>query len=465
MIRKNQRQLNWINAFSDGVLVLLSYLFASWLWLDVVRQGSNMAGLENWYSGMGWAAALYAVCTVLILHAMKVYRTTRIKKRHVELRNICLGNALALIIVAAGLYLFRLQDFSRGVLGVFYLTVCTTLLGKRIVLRALLRRMRSKGYNLKHILVVGNGTLAQRYVEAVAADETLGIRVREMVPVGVELIPQLEKRLSNQGIDEVILALAPEEIGVTIPVIQQCEKSGVKMSIVPFYNDVIPTRPTVDLVGDMKLIQLRTTPLDEPINSVFKRGFDILASIIGLIILSPLLLVLALLVKLSSPGPVLFRQERVGRNKKNFQMLKFRSMKVNAEQDTAWSKAGDNRRTWIGSFMRKVSIDELPQLINVLKGDMSLVGPRPEIPHFVEQFAETVPLYMVRNQVRPGITGWAQVNGLRGDTSIPDRIKHDLWYIENWSFGLDMKILFMTVFGGMVNGETVGICSEKGQNV
>ena len=266
----------------------------------------------------------------------------------------------------------------------------------------------------------------------------------------------LETQLHGDGIDEVVLALEPEELGVTVPVIQLCEKSGTKVSVIPFYNDVIPTRATIDNLGAIKLIQLRTTPLDEPFNAALKRGFDILVSLLGLIVLSPLMLIIAVAIKLSSPGPVLFKQERVGLNKKHFTMLKFRSMKVNDAQDTAWSKDEDSRRTAVGSILRKFSLDELPQLFNVLGGDMSLIGPRPEIPFFVEQFRETVPLYMVKNQVRPGITGWAQVNGYRGDTSIPKRIEHDIWYIENWSFGLDMKIIFMTVFGGMINREVVG---------
>lgn len=192
-----------------------------------------------------------------------------------------------------------------------------------------------------------------------------------------------------------------------------------------------------------------------------KRTFDAAASFFLLILLSPLFLFLAAAIKLSSPGPIFFKQERIGLNKKTFVMYKFRSMKVNDKQDTAWSTSTDDRRTWIGALMRKTSLDELPQLFNTLKGDMSLVGPRPEIPYFVEQFRETVPLYMVKYQVRPGMTGWAQVNGYRGDTSIPARVEHDLWYIENWSVGLDIKILFMTAFGGMVNSEKVSIAPKS----
>ena len=177
------------------------------------------------------------------------------------------------------------------------------------------------------------------------------------------------------------------------------------------------------------------------------------ASSLGLILLSPLMLFIAIGVKLSSPGPVLFRQTRVGFNRREFQMLKFRSMRVNQEEKTAWTKDTDPRRTKFGALIRKVSLDELPQLFNVLKGDMSLIGPRPELPYFVEMFRESVPLYMVKHQVKPGITGWAQVNGYRGDTSVQKRIELDLWYIEHWSVSLDIRILLRTVFGGMINKE------------
>ena len=180
---------------------------------------------------------------------------------------------------------------------------------------------------------------------------------------------------------------------------------------------------------------------------------DIVGSLVLIVLSSPVMLLAAVGVKLSSPGPIIFRQKRVGLNKKPFYMYKFRSMRVNAASDTGWSTNSDPRKTRFGSFIRKFSIDELPQFFNVLKGDMSLVGPRPELPHFVDQFKEEIPLYMVKHQVRPGITGWAQVNGLRGDTSIKERIEHDVYYIENWSILLDIKILFLTLFKGFVNQE------------
>ena len=462
MIQKNQKKLNRLNVLSDAVLIVLCYLFASWLWLDVIKnKAGNMAALSSLNARGILAAVIYAVWTVFLLTLFRVYHTSRVHRTGPEAARILAGNAIALATAASALFLFRLQDFSRGVLAVYFLSSSAVLIGKRKILRFLLRRMRARGYNLKHMLVVGGGKLAQRYMQNVKAEPSLGIHVEQCLTPDDSLLEKLESRLHGAGIDEVILALAPDELGVTADVIQVCEKCGTKISVVPFYNDVIPTQPTIDTVGNLKLIQLRTTPLDEPVNALTKRAFDIVVSGLLLVILSPLFLILAIAIRLSSSGPVLFRQERIGLNKKPFIMYKFRSMRVNDEQDTAWSGSSDDRRTWLGAFLRKVSIDELPQLWNVLTGTMSLVGPRPEIPYYVERFRETVPLYMVKYQVRPGMTGWAQIHGLRGDTSIPARVEHDLWYIENWSLGLDIKILFKTALGGMVNQENVSSAANS----
>ena len=200
-------------------------------------------------------------------------------------------------------------------------------------------------------------------------------------------------------------------------------------------------------------MNIRRIPLDNWANAFLKRAMDVAGSLVLMILTSPLMLFAAVGVKLSSPGPVIFSQERVGRGKKPFSMYKFRSMRVNPRQETGWSRDRDSRKTKFGAFIRKFSIDELPQFFNVFKGDMSLVGPRPEVPYYVEQFKEEIPLYMVKHQVRPGITGWAQVNGLRGDTSIKERIEHDIYYIEHWSPAFDVKILFLTLFKGVVNSE------------
>ena len=462
MIQKNQRLLNRLNALSDGVLVLLSYLLACWLWLDVISQDqANLAHITGLRSGALLAALIYAAWTVLLLWSFRVYRTSRTHQARMQTGRILAGNAIALLTAAAGLYLFRLQDFSRGVLAVYFVFSSAALIAKRSALQAVLRYARSRGYNLKHMLVIGGGQMAQRYIQSVENRPWLGIHVAGCLAPDQTLLARLEKRLHGAGIDEVILALEPEEVSVTRDVIEVCEKCGTKICVIPFYNDVIPTRPTIDMVGEIKLIQLRTTPLDDPLNAFVKRAFDLLVSLLLLILLSPLFLALAIAIKLSSPGPVFFKQERIGLNKKTFIMYKFRSMRVNDRQNTAWSTSADDRRTKVGALLCKTSLDEFPQLLNVIRGDMSLVGPRPEIPYYVEQFRETVPLYMVKYQVRPGMTGWAQVNGYRGDTSIPARVEHDLWYIENWSLGLDLKILLMTACGGMINGEKLKAAKKK----
>ena len=230
---------------------------------------------------------------------------------------------------------------------------------------------------------------------------------------------ELEKILENNRLDEIALTLALREYYKLKRIVAICEKSGVHTKFVPDYNDIIPTRPyTEDLLG-LPVVNIRHVPLTNSFNMICKRAMDIVGAIVAIIIFSPVMLVTAVLVKTTSKGPLIYKQ--------------------------------DPRVTKVGRVIRKTSIDELPQLFNILKGDMSLVGPRPERPFFVEKFREEIPRYMVKHQVRPGLTGWAQVNGYRGDTSIKKRIEYDLYYIENWTMGLDIKILFLTFFKGFVN--------------
>ena len=299
--------------------------------------------------------------------------------------------------------------------------------------------------------------MAHRYSREIREDRELGYHLAGYVAEKPDEdwdekwlggFDRLEEVLDSCRPDEVISAIETEDLSRTPAIISACEKTGCKLSIVPFYADYMAARPNFDDLNGIPLLNIRYIPLDNLANAFLKRTMDIVGSALILILLSPLMLATAIGVKISSPGPIIFRQERVGRNKKPFTMYKFRSMRVNSEETTAWSQNTDSRKTKFGSFIRKYSIDELPQFWNVLKGDMSLVGPRPELPFFVDRFKEEVPLYMVKHQVRPGITGWAQINGLRGDTSIKARIEHDLYYIEHWSLGFDVKILWITVFGG-----------------
>ena len=244
MIQRNQKKLNRLNVLSDGVLIVLCYLFASWLWLDVIKnKAGNMAALSSLNARGVLAAVIYAVWTVFLLTLFRVYHTSRVHRSGRESARILAGNAIALATAASALFLFRLQDFSRGVLGVYFLSSSAVLIGKRKILRFLLRCMRARGYNLKHMLVVGGGKLAERYVQNVKAEPSLGIHVEQCLIPSEGMLEKLESRLHGAGIDEVILALAPDELRVTADVIQVCEKCGTKISVVPFYNDVIPTRP------------------------------------------------------------------------------------------------------------------------------------------------------------------------------------------------------------------------------
>lgn len=263
----------------------------------------------------------------------------------------------------------------------------------------------------------------------------------------------LEIILPENKLDEIAITLSLKDYDYLERIVGICEKSGVHTKFIPDYNSLIPSKPyTEDLMG-LPVINIRYVPLTNMGNKLIKRVVDIAGSLFGIIVTSPVMLLAALLVKLTSPGPVIFRQERVGLHNRPFYMYKFRSMEQQkpTEEKKAWTVRDDPRVTRVGKLLRRTSLDELPQLFNILKGDMSLVGPRPERPLFVEKFKEEIPRYMVKHQVRPGLTGWAQVNGLRGDTSIRKRIDYDIYYIENWTLGFDIKIIFMTFFTGFVN--------------
>ena len=322
-----------------------------------------------------------------------------------------------------------------------------------------------KGLNQKQIILVGYSRAAEEYIDRIEANPQWGYIVRgildDNVPAGtvykgikvIGRIANLTVILPANRLDEIAITLGLSEYYRLEEIVAMCEKSGVHTKFIPDYNKIIPTKPyTEDILG-LPVINIRYVPLSNTFNSMVKRVMDIFGSIAAIIVSSPVMLLMCILIKATSPGPLIYRQERVGLHNKTFWMYKFRSMEIQpeSEEKKAWTVKNDPRVTGIGKFMRRTSIDELPQLFNILKGDMSLVGPRPERPFFVEKFREEIPRYMVKHQVRPGLTGWAQVNGYRGDTSIRKRIDCDLYYIENWSIGFDIKILFLTIFKGFIN--------------
>ena len=457
MIRKNQTLITTIHIFSDGFLTLLAYFVALNIRFDLLKGTVSIPLLDRRFV---LAAVAYSALIVIVYYLLHLYRMDRLKSAWTEMFTVLLSNLFGTLILIAALYMLRIMDFSRLAIVFFWALSSAFVIAKRLLMRGLLSYFRARGRNLTHVAVIGDGHLALQYLQDLAARPQLGICVDgyisavEKPEMGRRLgsYEQLGDILQRYEFDELVIALEPHEIQFLKYAIEVAEKEGVRLSIIPFYNDIYPAHPTIETVGRTKLIDLRATPLDHLFGAAVKRSMDIAGALIMIVLCAPLMLAIAIGVKLSSPGPVLFRQERVGKNKKPFHMLKFRSMRVDADPN-GWSVEDDPRKTKFGSFIRKFSLDELPQAFNVLVGQMSLVGPRPEIPFYVRQFKEEVPLYLVRQQVRPGMTGWAQIHGLRGNTSINARVEYDIWYIENWSLALDIKILFKTAFGGMINRE------------
>ncbi len=456
MIKENLRMLNRLNVLLDGVIVFISLPLAFWLRFFLLP-GGEIAVPFRYYL---YLALLLVPVYLIIFASFGLYEPAR-KKR--EMNRLLFACLLGMVLTLTILFLFKEIHFSRLAL-VFYFLLSTGGFGiKRSLLRNLLAYYRRKGYNQKSVLIVGDSPLSRQYRDVITSDRELGYRAigyiaarpapdrKEDAYLGH--YGELEAALDRFCPDEVVAALPAEDVSLTPAVIEACEKAGVKLSIIPFYAEYMPSNPQFDDVSGIPLINIRRIPLDNWGNAFLKRTMDIIGALILTVLTSPLMLIAAVGVKLSSPGPIIFRQKRVGRNKKIFYMYKFRSMRMNGKQETGWSTDRDDRKTRFGALIRKCSIDELPQFFNVLKGDMSLVGPRPEVPYFVDQFKKEIPLYMVKHQVRPGITGWAQVNGLRGDTPIKARVEHDIFYIENWSLVFDLKILVLTLFKGIINNE------------
>ena len=459
MIKENQRTLNRINGLTDVLILFPCMILAYFIRFTLFHGMPGHIGLSYYLMTVLCVSPLFW----LLYGLMGLYDSFRAKNFLQEFSLLLRSNTIIFGILLAFFFAFKQFHLSRWTLFVFFALATIAVAVKRWFLRRLLRSFREHGYNLKHVLLIGCGEQAQAYCRAVQADRTLGFCIdhylapRDCLP-GISYLgtyDAIANVLDRQNPDEVVIALEANEYTYLQGIIASSEKNGVKVSLIPFYNKFMPSRPAIDEIGGVSLVNLRHIPLDNIGNAFLKRAMDIIGSLILIICTSPLMLFAAVGVKLSSPGPILFKQERVGLNKKPFYMYKFRSMRVNDRQTTGWSTNSDPRKTKFGSFIRKFSIDELPQFFNVLKGDMSLVGPRPELPFFVNRFKESIPLYMVKHQVRPGITGWAQVNGFRGDTSIQGRIEHDIYYIENWTLLFDIKILFMTVFK-FSNNETLG---------
>jgi len=403
---------------------------------------------------------------LLLYYSFNLYGPKRVRSKRLELWNIIKANLVG--IAYFGLVLiFRKEDmeYMRAFLGLFFFVNVILSFLFRIIVKIFLSFYRKRGYNLKHVLVVGYSRTAERYINRVLLNPEWGYYIHGILDDTMKPgshyknikilnnIDRLEYYLAHNTLDEIAITLSINEYEKLEKIVAICEKSGVHTKFIPDYNNIIPTKPYTEDLNGLPVINIRSVPLKNPINRFVKRAVDIFGALVAITIFAIPMLIIAIIIKTTSKGPLIFKQTRIGLHNKEFEMYKFRSMEVQSaeKEKKAWTTMNDPRVTPIGKFIRRTSIDELPQLFNVLKGDMSLVGPRPERPFFVKKFKEEIPRYMIKHQVRPGITGWAQISGYRGDTSIIKRIEHDLYYIENWTLSFDFKILFLTFFKGFIN--------------
>ena len=465
LIKDNQKYFNRLHLVLDGIVTGIAYILAWYLRFEsgivAIEAGTGFYSMETYFT------ALYVIVPgyVFLYYIFHLYTPKRMAGRKREFYNIVKANSFGALLFIVAIYAVDRRDFSLSMILLFYIMNIVLATIVRNLIHTFLRIMRKRGYNVKYILLVGYSRAAEEYINRIRSNPQWGYVVRgildDKVPRGtmyrgVKVLGKIDNLfviLPDSKLDEISVTLALEDYDRLEEIVSLCEKSGVHTKFIPDYNSVIPSSPYMEDLQGLPVINIRHVPLTNTLNLIFKRIVDIVGSVFAIVLVSPIMLITAIAIKLTSKGPVFFSQERVGLHNRSFKMYKFRSMREQApeHEKDKWTTRDDPRVTKVGKIIRKTSIDEFPQFWNVLKGDMSLVGPRPERPLFVEKFKEEIPRYMIKHQVRPGLTGWAQVNGYRGDTSIRKRIEYDLYYIENWTMGFDIKILFLTVFKGFVN--------------
>jgi Undecaprenyl-phosphate glucose phosphotransferase len=403
-----------------------------------------------------WSGAVLTPTALLVLRAFRLYRSARTGRLGFELLGVVQAMAVVAAIAGVGSFFAR-GELSRVVIAIFFVLATFALAGVRVAARLVLRAMRRSGHNLRHVLVVGTGEPSRMLLKKIRRHPDFGFQVHGLVAADAAdvgrtqyevpvlgVVADLPRLAEEHGAEIIYLALERREWEAEAEALALLADSTAAVRLVPDLSQAFRLNASVEDFDGMPVVLVTESP-EQGWNAVAKRAFDLACSGAGLLLLSPLLGLLALLVKLDSAGPVFYGQERVGMNGRRFRMFKFRSMRVDAEAGSGWTVKDDPRRTVIGTTLRRLSLDELPQLWNVFMGDMSLVGPRPEQPRFVEEFRGAIPRYMLRHHVKAGMTGWAQVNGLRGDTPLEDRIRYDLYYVQHWSIWFDLRILFLTV--------------------
>jgi Undecaprenyl-phosphate glucose phosphotransferase len=454
MLKQNEKSFSNFQKLIDFLIILtswfLAYLFR-FKYLDDAQQG-----LESQFIKISF---LLSIISLYFFNKNKLYNSQRFNSRFNEILSIFKANFTSFLALVLSIYFLFPERISRTHLLTYFIISTFLLTFNRLLIRQFLRKLRQKGKNLRHVLLVGNGKQMKNYIEMARKYKDSGLSFIGWID-DEGLAGTLEINSLKSTYAQTLKELQPDVV-----VIGYSGETSHKTEnfLKDNFNDIVPIQVLSDMtysfvghqIEDFAGIPLITVnqPTFSSLDHFLKRSFDTLLCSIGLIIISPFLFLIAIAVKTTSAGPIFYGQERIGLNGKKFKMWKFRSMKValNNEDKTTWSSKDDPRKTKVGSFIRRTSVDELPQLWNVIAGQMSLVGPRPERSVFVEKFKHEIPAYMLKHKMMPGITGWAQVNGWRGDTSLEKRIECDLYYIKNWSFWLDLKIIFLTFWKGFIN--------------
>ena len=471
-MNRQKRLLVVYHVVFDGLLGMLAFALAY-----AVRFETDLIPAPKGQPPFDQYVALLPLVGLLapfVFNLQGAYRLRRNRTRVDDFFSVIVGTCLTVIVGLLATLYFQvyyadatareqgLYEVSQIVWGFFIVfNVCLTYASREAVRLAIQRRFRA-GIGLKRVLIAGSGDLARHvadrllqhaefgyqvvgFVDNSAGSDTLGYR-------GLPLLGSLddaEEVVQREGIDQLYVALPLEEHVRMLKLIEVANRECIDIKVVPDLLQFIALRARLEDLDGVPIININDIPL-QGLHGIIKRAVDLTVSLVALAVLAIPFALIAAAIRLTSPGPIFYRQERMGLDRRPFMVLKFRSMHEDAEADTGpvWTREDDPRRTAVGGFLRRSNLDELPQLLNVVRGEMSLVGPRPERPFFVEQFKQRVPQYMLRHKVKSGMTGWAQVNGWRGNTSIEKRIEYDLYYIENWSVGLDFKILWLTVVRG-----------------
>ncbi len=435
------------SAFCDFLINLGSILLA----FIIIKQFSSV--LDSVGGTAVTISTVVAILTVLVYFVFDLYSSKVFIRLHTQIIKITIAQILILTIAFVTCVIaFPRGDYHFVVLISTAISYLIIVLKKTITIK-FVHYLRITKKRVKKVIIVGSSPAGYEYERQINENRHYGYSVigyvagnKKEIKNKLGTFSQLDSIIKAERPHEVVIALDSREMHNLQHIIEICDRNGTRALIIPALYRYFKSKCQVDMIGNMPIINTRAIPLDSAVNSAMKRLLDIVVSLIMIILTAPLMIFAFIGVKLSSKGPAIFKQKRVGKNNEEFTMYKFRSMRVNEMSDTAWTTNEDKRKTRFGTFLRKTGIDELPQLFNVLFGSMSIVGPRPELPRFVEEYSKSIPLYKVKHQVKPGITGLAQIYGYRGDTSIERRIELDIKYIENWTIYSDLKIIAITPF-------------------